>query len=116
MLRPTNVASGSSSRLATLKSLVPPAQRDAVRAFFDRRVTAEGTSGIAEERKQSWKEWAGDKIRKRGTGSGSKDAVERISLFPGWAHRRYHGEKSKMQGGEWWIYASQGCATLSAAV
>lgn len=97
---PTSVASGSSSRLATLKGLVPPTQRDVMRSFFDRRVSAEGMNGNVEERKQSWREWAGDKIRKRATGSGSKDAVERISLFPGWASRRYHDEsKMKQEGG-----------------
>ncbi|EJD07644.1 uncharacterized protein FOMMEDRAFT_164569 [Fomitiporia mediterranea MF3/22] len=87
-------ASKSSTRLTTLRSLVPPAQRDAMRAFFDRRAPASPDArsltplGQAQDRKISWREWAGDKLR--GRVSNSNDSVEKVSLFPGWAARRYH--------------------------
>ena len=95
--------SGSSSKFSTLKNLVPAAQRDAMRTFFDRRVPSTqdahslGANGRPQdERKMSWREWAGDKIRGRGMNGG--DAVEKVSLFPGWATRRYHDPE--MEGKE----------------
>ncbi|KAH8111003.1 hypothetical protein DFH11DRAFT_708254 [Phellopilus nigrolimitatus] len=93
---------GSSSRLATLKSLVPASKRSAMRTFFDRRTSsAEGGSMQSSRgpetgeqgQKQSWREWAGDKISRR-TNSMNEAAVEKVSLFPGWAARRYHGEEA----------------------
>ncbi|KAL5531746.1 hypothetical protein ACEPAG_4623 [Sanghuangporus baumii] len=102
----SQVTSSSSSKLATLKNLVPATQRDAVRAFFDRRIPVatpfpassssrdaqslgvDPPSGYPQDRKMSWREWAGDKLR--GRGPSVSDAVEKVQLFPGWAARRYH--------------------------
>ncbi|KAL5513260.1 hypothetical protein ACEPAH_3658 [Sanghuangporus vaninii] len=102
----SQVTSSSSSKLASLKNLVPATQRDAVRAFFDRRIPVATTSlassssrdaqslgvdtppGYSQDRKMSWREWAGDKLR--GRGANVSDAVEKVQLFPGWAARRYH--------------------------
>ncbi|THH10364.1 hypothetical protein EW145_g1392 [Phellinidium pouzarii] len=88
-----NAPSSSSSRLSTLKGLVPPAKRDALRTLFRASTPADGqrTYPPTNDHKQSWRQWANDKIRRSGTGSGSKDAIERVSLFPGWAARTYHG-------------------------
>ena len=87
---------GASSRLATLKGLIPPPQRDALRTFFDRRSpdtrSPKGSvSREGQDRKLSWREWAGDKLRSRNPGN---TAVEKVSLFPGWAARRYYDERS----------------------
>ncbi|KAF8220192.1 hypothetical protein L208DRAFT_1008618, partial [Tricholoma matsutake] len=39
---------------------------------------------------QSWKEWAGQKIKLgRGQSGYQASDTERITLFPGWATRRY---------------------------
>jgi hypothetical protein len=38
----------------------------------------------------SWKEWAGQKIKlRRGAGGGEDLGMEKVTLFPGWATRRY---------------------------
>lgn len=97
----------STSKFSTLKKLVPTTQRDAMRTFFDRRVPpsqdvlAIGPDGHPqEERKVSWREWAGDKMRSRGM-SGSDAAVEKVTLFPGWAARRYHDPGTEGIEGEY---------------
>jgi len=39
---------------------------------------------------QGWKEWASQKIKiRRGVGDGDASGMENITLFPGWATRRY---------------------------
>lgn len=103
-------SSSSASRIASLKSLVPSQQRDAIRSFFDRRVpvdTSQSTSssrglqapdGSTQDRKVSWREWAGGKIRGRNTNS--SDGVEKVSLFPGWASRSYHNAEAQPKEGE----------------
>ncbi|TFK39506.1 hypothetical protein BDQ12DRAFT_712190 [Crucibulum laeve] len=48
--------------------------------------------GTAEER-QSWRQWAGQKIRlRRGSGDEEDRNTEVVNLFPGWAARRYPKE------------------------
>lgn len=44
-----------------------------------------------QEDRQNWREWAGQKVfpRRRGNGEGSLPSTEIVSLFPGWAARRY---------------------------
>lgn len=41
--------------------------------------------------KQSWGQWAGQKIReiRQPNEEGGATAIEKLSLFPGWAARRY---------------------------
>ena len=42
--------------------------------------------------RSSWGQWAGQKIRStlgQGDDSGVTTGLERVSLFPGWACRRY---------------------------
>jgi hypothetical protein len=44
----------------------------------------------SEAQTQSWKEWAGQKIKLRqGQGVEEASSMERVTLFPGWATRRY---------------------------
>lgn len=41
--------------------------------------------------RQSWTQWAGEKLRRNGQGQGSNaGVVENVALFPGWAARRLH--------------------------
>jgi len=41
--------------------------------------------------RQSWRQWAGEKLRRNGQAQGNNaNVVERVSLFPGWAARRLH--------------------------
>ncbi|KAJ7495911.1 hypothetical protein B0H11DRAFT_2001197 [Mycena galericulata] len=72
---------GSSSRFSAVKGYI--AQKNLPSALH-RTVTPDGE-------KQSWKEWAGQKISAgmRGATGGSAQGSERIALFPGWAARRY---------------------------
>lgn len=78
--------SGSSSKLSAVKGYI--SQRDFknlnVPNALQRGVTADGT-------KQTWKEWAGQKISAVNTTirQGNSQNSERIALFPGWAARRY---------------------------
>jgi len=41
--------------------------------------------------RQSWTQWAGDKLRRGSQPEGNNaNVVEKVSLFPGWAARRLH--------------------------
>ncbi|KAJ7045854.1 hypothetical protein C8F04DRAFT_989210 [Mycena alexandri] len=71
--------SRSSSKLSAVKGYI--SQRN-VPSALQRGVAADGA-------KQSWKEWAGQKIS-AARGNGASQSSERIALFPGWAARRYH--------------------------
>lgn len=45
--------------------------------------------------RQSWSQWAGEKLRRNGQAQGNDpNVVERVSLFPGWAARRLHRASS----------------------
>ncbi|EPQ56666.1 hypothetical protein GLOTRDRAFT_138333 [Gloeophyllum trabeum ATCC 11539] len=61
---------------------------DLKNALPGRRDLRPGENGYVdgEGKKQSWRQWAGEKIKGRG---GNVVTAERISLFPGWATRRY---------------------------
>ncbi|KAJ7680612.1 hypothetical protein DFH06DRAFT_972705 [Mycena polygramma] len=74
----------SSSRLSAVKGYISQRDLKKIPNALQRTVTAEGT-------KQSWKEWAGQKISAAGgmRGQGGSQNSERIALFPGWAARRY---------------------------
>lgn len=48
----------------------------------------EGSSG-GEYKRQSWRAWAGKKIRGKVKGNDSVGNTEVINVFPGWAARRY---------------------------
>lgn len=85
-------ALANSSRFSSFKNLIPQQRKDAFKVFFDKRQQTPG------EDKQSWKDWAGDKIKRRN--SSMSNAVERISLFPGWASRRYHSEGQEGKEGK----------------
>ncbi|KAA1468924.1 hypothetical protein DENSPDRAFT_834421 [Dentipellis sp. KUC8613] len=80
------LASASSSRLSTLKDYI--AQRD---LKPQRKELRPGDAGYTagETKKQSWAQWAGQKIAKRMEDAGGSS--EKVVLFPGWASRRYHG-------------------------
>lgn len=66
-----------------------------VPAATNRDLLAEGgdpsfssSSSISAQPKLTWAQWAGQKFRRNGQfDDGSND---RVSLFPGWATRRYH--------------------------
>lgn len=52
-------------------------------------VSYEADSGTGT--RQSWTQWAGDKLRRSGQPEGNNaNVVEKVSLFPGWAARRLH--------------------------
>ncbi|KAJ7217727.1 hypothetical protein GGX14DRAFT_438051 [Mycena pura] len=74
--------SNSSSRLSTVKTYISQRDFKNLPHTLQRGVSADGT-------KQSWKEWAGQKISAGMRGVGGSQNSERITLFPGWAARRY---------------------------
>lgn len=92
-------ANAGSSRFAALSALTGHAskQREALKGFFDRRAPRQGSVSSASER-LSWKDWAGEKIRNRRGSSWNNGAVEKVSLFPGWASRKY--DSSELEGKE----------------
>ncbi|TFY81111.1 hypothetical protein EWM64_g2908, partial [Hericium alpestre] len=89
-----SLTSASSSRLSVVKDYI--SQRD----FKPRKDQRPGEPGYTEgqSKRQSWAQWAGQKIAKRldDVGGGSS---EKVILFPGWASRRYHeGYSADIQG------------------
>lgn len=98
--RPTLSNNPSSSRLSAVKGYI--SQRDFKSDFkkipnaVQRGVAADGT-------KQTWKEWAGQKISAVNTmrGQGNSQNSERIALFPGWAARRYRQDGTGRTQGQW---------------
>ncbi|KAJ7693313.1 hypothetical protein B0H17DRAFT_1059716 [Mycena rosella] len=80
-------ASSSTSRISAVKGYISQRDFKNVPSALQRGVGADGE-------KQSWKQWAGEKISagiragQGGGGGGSRDS-ERIALFPGWAARRH---------------------------
>jgi hypothetical protein len=54
-----------------------------VRGYLKRSISTEPQA-------LSWKEWAGQKIKlRRGAVGGEDMCMEKVTLFPGWATRRY---------------------------
>lgn len=53
--------------------------------------TPRGFQAAPQEERQNWREWAGQKVKLRRKGNGDVGLVntEIVSLFPGWAARRY---------------------------
>jgi len=86
--------SSASSRLSSFKGYL--SQRDFKRAIPE---MLQHPPGRGEDGPQSWKEWAGEKIKSTRSQSydlsnpGSETIT--ISLFPGWAVRRYRKVGSK---------------------
>ncbi len=88
----------SSSRLASFKGFV---NKSDYRTLFEgRKALQPNDPGYAESSstKQSWREWAGDKLRRRGSYNSNVTSVEKLSLFPGWATRKYDTEKTEGTG------------------
>ncbi|KAJ7077316.1 hypothetical protein B0H15DRAFT_915401 [Mycena belliarum] len=81
--KPTLSSVTSSSRISSVKSYISQRDFKNVPSALKRGAGADGT-------KQTWKQWAGEKISggMRGQGGSSQDS-ERIALFPGWAARRH---------------------------
>ncbi len=73
----------ASSRVSALKDYVN--QRE-YKSFLDRKILKPGDNGYVEgdSRKQSWRQWAGEKINRNGI----QNVQEQVFLFPGWATRR----------------------------
>ncbi|KAJ7497615.1 hypothetical protein FB451DRAFT_1212165 [Mycena latifolia] len=83
--KPT-LSATSSSRVSAIKGYISQRDFKNVPSALQRGVGADGS-------KQSWKQWAGEKISAGMRGQrGSRDS-ERIALFPGWAARRYHQDE-----------------------
>jgi hypothetical protein len=62
------------------------------------RVGESVTEGHASSR-QTWSQWAGSKLKLNIQGQDSNNfAVERLSLFPGWAARRLHNPVADVEG------------------
>lgn len=67
-----------------LSSVSPPSQRGSGDSSGHGTDPGSGT-------RQSWTQWAGEKLRRAGQVQGDNgNAVEMVSLFPGWAARRLH--------------------------
>ncbi|KAJ6498976.1 hypothetical protein C8R45DRAFT_99380 [Mycena sanguinolenta] len=79
-----NIQNSSSSRLSAVKGYI--SQRDFKSDL--KNIPNALQRGV---NKQTWKEWAGQKISAVNTirGQGNSQNSERIALFPGWAARRY---------------------------
>ncbi|THH15739.1 hypothetical protein EW146_g4777 [Bondarzewia mesenterica] len=77
----------ASSRLSSFKGYL--SQRDSKRAFPMRKEPQIGEIGSASKR-QTWTQWAGQKIAKVAREDSASESSEKIILFPGWASRRYH--------------------------
>ena len=56
-------------------------------------------------KKQSWGQWAGQKLR-RGSQGEYDISGDRLSLFPGWAARRYREPPQERSDGECTSYSS----------
>ncbi|KDQ50737.1 hypothetical protein JAAARDRAFT_211560 [Jaapia argillacea MUCL 33604] len=86
----------SLSRISTssVKSYLQQGDYRAVLPSSLRRELRPGDPGYIDggPRKQSWGQWANEKIRR--SGGSDRLAVEKISLFPGWATRRFRGASS----------------------
>lgn len=80
------------------------AQRD---IKITRRELQPGDRGYAEgspSQKQSWGQWVGEKVAaKIGQGSDPNLGTDEITLFPGWAARRYAQPAAGDIGSEWII-------------
>lgn len=69
------------SRLSSLKTYISTS----------RSALSRHASGLGDER-QSWKAWAGQKIKERRRNAevlGSSSTAEIVEMFPSWATRRY---------------------------
>ncbi|KAJ6625845.1 hypothetical protein B0H10DRAFT_1782443 [Mycena sp. CBHHK59/15] len=75
----------STSRLSAVKGYISQRDFKNIPSALQRQLGGVAADG----KKQSWKDWAGQKISGRGQGASSQDS-ERIALFPGWAARRHH--------------------------
>ena len=51
-------------------------------------------------KRQTWGQWAGQKLRSIGQGGDPGTSFERVSLFPGWAYRQYHQQENTAIQGE----------------
>lgn len=86
-------------------------QRDLKQAYPSSRSIAPPGAELA--KKQSWSQWAGQKLR-RGS-QGEYDASgDRLSLFPGWAVRRYR-EPPKGSGDGECLLASLLCVAATSS-
>ena len=60
--------------------------------------------------RQSWTQWAGEKLGRSGQSEGNNaNVVEKVSLFPGWAARRLH---KPSQGEGTWSLRHRTCCFL----
>jgi hypothetical protein len=83
----------SSSPLAALKSYISPQNLRAV--MPTRRALRPGESGYIDgwTTMQSWSQWASERIGMNGS---SARTTEEVTLFPGWASRRYIHESMQV--------------------
>lgn len=93
----------ASSRLTSLKGYIAghtPSPNHAWRSAATATSTPRGLeeSPGGEYERQSWRAWAGQKIRGKGKGNDGVGNNEVINVFPGWAARRY-GSGTSMEGG-----------------
>lgn len=83
-----------SNEMPSWRSLASAASRS-IKGYVAQRDTGRSIrpNGDGTER-SSWGQWAGQKLRStlgQGDDSGVGAGFERVSLFPGWACRRYRG-------------------------
>lgn len=77
------------------------AVRDSVRTTHSGRASPApgtptgGATPVPDASRQSWGQWAGQKLRAITGGSGEEGGrsnVEKVFVFPGWASRHYHDD------------------------
>jgi hypothetical protein len=80
----------SSSHITSLKGYISGHAASSSHAWRSVTTTRglDGSQG-GEYGRQSWRAWAGQKIRGKGKGNDSVGNTEVINVFPGWAARRY---------------------------
>ncbi|KAJ3749034.1 hypothetical protein DFH05DRAFT_1389118 [Lentinula detonsa] len=86
--------SAASSRLSSFKGYI--AQQDLRNSLPD---AISRQIGAGKERAGNFKEWAGQKMNKGYNNGQTNTGTEKISLFPGWAARRY--PTSGQREGDW---------------
>ncbi|KAJ4468137.1 hypothetical protein J3R30DRAFT_3662058 [Lentinula aciculospora] len=96
-----SAVSAASSRLSSLKGYI--AQQD-LRNSLPEAISRQ--IGAGKERAGNFKEWAGHKINKGYNNGQTNNGTEKVSLFPGWAARRYPTTGQREDSFEIEVYVS----------
>ncbi|KAJ3784420.1 hypothetical protein GGU10DRAFT_428524 [Lentinula aff. detonsa] len=102
--------SAASSRLSSFKGYI--AQQDLRNSLPD---AISRQIGAGKERAGNFKEWAGQKMNKGYNNGQTNTGTEKISLFPGWAARRYPTSGQREDSFEIEVYVSGFASTHRSA-